>query len=194
MSNVVTASAATQLGKPYVFDTPLDASNPNPATFDCSGLTMWCYQKAGIVLPHNAAAQYAIMTKKPLDQAQAGDVMFWMDGGTIGHCAIYMGDGTIIEAPEPGKFVQQMPYAYWKQPLSTVGSYTGDQQTPTENAVTTANLAVAQGVGTATGGAGSSLSFGNLFTDLTSKTFWSRIGIGALGALVLLIILWEYVT
>ena len=32
-------------------------SNPN-TSFDCSGLTQWCYGKAGISLPRTAQAQY----------------------------------------------------------------------------------------------------------------------------------------
>ena len=40
-------------GWKYVFG----GSNPN-TSFDCSGLTSWCYGKAGISLPRTAQAQY----------------------------------------------------------------------------------------------------------------------------------------
>lgn len=45
--------AASRLGCPYVWG----ASGPN--TFDCSGLTMWCYRQIGISLPHYDRSQYA---------------------------------------------------------------------------------------------------------------------------------------
>ena len=46
-------------------------SNPN-TSFDCSGLTSWCYGKAGISLPRTAQAQYDAAQHIPLSQAKAG--------------------------------------------------------------------------------------------------------------------------
>ena len=51
-------------------------SNPN-TSFDCSGLTQWCYGKAGISLPRTAQAQYDATQHIPLSQAQAGDLVFF---------------------------------------------------------------------------------------------------------------------
>ena len=45
-------------------------SNPN-TSFDCSGLTQWCYGKAGISLPRTAQAQYDATQHLPLSQAKA---------------------------------------------------------------------------------------------------------------------------
>lgn len=201
MSNVVMDACVSQIGKPYVFDTPLDRNNPNPVSFDCSGLTMWAYAKAGIVLPHNAASQWALMKHRPVDQAQGGDVMFWQEGGTISHCAIYMGDGTIIEAPEPGKFVQRKPFAYWKPPLSTVGVYSGAGETGSESGVNIANIAALSGQGTATGNTldASSSSGISLFNDhgffswISTASNWARIGLGLLGGIILVFIVYHYV-
>lgn len=184
----------SQIGKPYVFDTPLDRNNPNPATFDCSGLTMWAYAKAGIVLPHNAAAQWALMKHRPVDQAQGGDVMFWMDGGTIGHCAIYMGDGTIIEAPEPGKSVQRKPFGYWKPPISTVGIYEGPNNTSAQSGVNIANIAALSGQGTATGQSSTSLfNDHGFFSWISTASNWARIGLGLLGGIILAFIVYHYI-
>ena len=44
--------------------------SPN-TSFDCSGLTQWCYGKAGISLPRTAQAQYDATQHIPLSQAQA---------------------------------------------------------------------------------------------------------------------------
>ena len=197
-NNVVLDAASSQLGKPYKFDTPLAADNPNPDTFDCSGLTMWCYNKAGIKLPHNAAAQWGLMSHRPIGDAQGGDIMFWDESGTISHCAIYMGDGTIIEAPEPGKSVQRMPFAYWKQPISTVGVYTGASEAGIASNINLANIATTQGVGTATGLPAVSLwsgltSVGTAISWISTLKNWERIGLFALGALILLFVVLHYV-
>ena len=45
-------------------------SNPN-TSFDCSGLTQWCYGKAGISLPRTAQAQYDATQHLPLSQAKS---------------------------------------------------------------------------------------------------------------------------
>ena len=51
-------------------------SNPN-TSFDCSGLTQWCFGKAGISIPRTAQAQYDATQHLPLSQAQAGDLVFF---------------------------------------------------------------------------------------------------------------------
>mgnify|MGYP000479565117 FL=1 len=53
-------------GWKYVFG----GSNPN-TSFDCSGLTSWCYGKAGISLPRTAQAQYDATQHIPLSQAKS---------------------------------------------------------------------------------------------------------------------------
>ena len=56
-------------GWKYVFG----GSNPN-TSFDCSGLTSWCYGKAGISLPRTAQAQYDATQHIPLSQATLLDM------------------------------------------------------------------------------------------------------------------------
>ena len=59
-------------------------SNPN-TSFDCSGLTQWCYGKAGISLPRTAQAQYDATQHLPLSKAALASiglmyaVQFWND-------------------------------------------------------------------------------------------------------------------
>lgn len=83
---------------PYVFG----AADPQTA-FDCSGLTLWCYKKAGISLPHNAQMQYEqSYTFTERDKAQPGDLLFYHypnnRGVYISHVGIYAGNGQIIDA------------------------------------------------------------------------------------------------
>ena len=98
---IVTAAALSQQGKPYVWDTPLNFNTPNPSSFDCSGLTGWCYAKVGVTLPHYTGSQYVLLQHAPFSDAQPGDLIFY-SRITIYHVAIYLGNGQLIEAPEPG--------------------------------------------------------------------------------------------
>lgn len=94
-------SALAQLGKPYVWGAA------GPSSFDCSGLTMFAWGKAGIALPHNAAAQASVLRHVPYDQMQPGDLLFYEN--PIGHVAMYIGNGQMIEAPHTGAFVRVVP-------------------------------------------------------------------------------------
>ncbi|MCM3660252.1 NlpC/P60 family protein [Georgenia satyanarayanai] len=105
--------ARTQLGKPYVWG----AAGPNG--YDCSGLTQTAFARAGISLPRTTKAQYAATTRVPVDQLQAGDLVFYSNNGTasgIYHVAIYAGDGMRLHAPSPGKTVELVPM-YWPNVL-----------------------------------------------------------------------------
>jgi cell wall-associated NlpC family hydrolase len=83
------------LGVRYVYA----AASPSVG-FDCSGLQMWAWGKAGISLPHNAAMQYDALPHVPLDQIQPGDLLFFYS--PISHVAMYLGNGMIIHATHPG--------------------------------------------------------------------------------------------
>ncbi|WP_037602129.1 C40 family peptidase [Streptacidiphilus rugosus] len=99
----VIAFARAQLGLPYVW------GGAGPATYDCSGLTMRAWQRAGISLPHFAADQYAESHPVTYRQLQPGDLVFWSHDGTpqgIYHVALYIGSDTIIEAPRTGDVVK----------------------------------------------------------------------------------------
>ena len=83
-------------GWKYVFG----SSNPN-TSFDCSGLTSWCYGKAGISLPRTAQAQYDATQHIPLSQAKAGDLVFfhstYNSGTYVTHVGIVRPEGRKLE-------------------------------------------------------------------------------------------------
>ena len=83
-------------GWKYVFG----GSNPN-TSFDCSGLTSWCYGKAGISLPRTAQAQYDATQHIPLSQAKAGDLVFfhstYNSGTYVTHVGIVRPEGRKLE-------------------------------------------------------------------------------------------------
>ena len=89
--------AAQYLGVPYVW------GGASPSGFDCSGLVMYVYAKLGISLPHNAAMQYASITHIAHGSEQPGDLVFFgSSAGSIHHVGIYVGGGSMIDAPYTG--------------------------------------------------------------------------------------------
>ena len=90
--------AKDQLGKPYVWG----ASGPD--SFDCSGLTMYAYGKAGISLPHYTGDQWNAGRHVAQSELVAGDLVFF--GQDLGHMGMYVGNGQFIHAPHSGDVVK----------------------------------------------------------------------------------------
>ena len=110
----VIARAQSQIGTPYVWGGG-DANGPTTGVnggsvsgFDCSGLVLYAFAAAGVALPHYTGYQYQRGTQVPASEAQRGDLLFWGPGGNQ-HVAIYLGDGTMIEAPQSGQNVTIAP-------------------------------------------------------------------------------------
>ncbi len=87
------------------------AQGANTVGFDCSGLTLFIYHKAGIRLDHYTGSQWnqgrRISARADL---QPGDLMFFAydtsDPATIHHVSIYLGNDKMIEAPQTGDVVK----------------------------------------------------------------------------------------
>ncbi|MFB7313173.1 NlpC/P60 family protein [Streptomyces sp. NPDC056192] len=116
-------AASGRLGTPYSWGggnsngpstgsccSPNGSSGKNIKGFDCSGLTLYAYAKAGIALPRTAAQQYAASEPVKPGQKRPGDLVFYGSSATrIHHVAIYVGGGYMIEAPRPGTSVRFSP-------------------------------------------------------------------------------------
>jgi cell wall-associated NlpC family hydrolase len=107
----VVAAAQSRLGLPYVWG----ASGPN--SFDCSGLTSWCYTNGGMRYPGRVdtaqrANANATWPYSGPDSAAPGDILWWP-----GHVALYVGGGSYIHAPQSGDVVR---YSNWNINSATV--------------------------------------------------------------------------
>jgi peptidoglycan DL-endopeptidase CwlO len=96
-------AAESQIGVPYVWggESPKGSGSPG---FDCSGLTSWAWGQVGVGLPHFSGAQMADSTPVPVSDLQPGDLLFYGPGGSE-HVAMYVGGGSMIEAPFTGASV-----------------------------------------------------------------------------------------
>ena len=116
----VVATARAQLGLPYV----VGGSDPQGG-FDCSGLIQYVFAQAGISLPRTAAQQggageevwSGAGASAPLDTTiRPGDIIYFPGGRDhYDHVALYVGDRTMIHAPDIGSVVSEAAVddAYW---------------------------------------------------------------------------------
>jgi cell wall-associated NlpC family hydrolase len=71
--------------------------------FDCSGFTSFVYQRNGISLPHNAAAQFSQGKRVSSGERKPGDLVFFSTTRRgISHVGIYVGDGKFVHASSGG--------------------------------------------------------------------------------------------
>lgn len=67
--------------------------------FDCSGFTMFVFDKIGINLPHQSGSQYEMGSAVSRDEMRPGDLVFFNTNGKgVSHVGIYVGDGDFAHA------------------------------------------------------------------------------------------------
>ncbi|MFM8927843.1 MAG: NlpC/P60 family protein [Rhodoluna sp.] len=113
--NIAFNFAKQQLGERYVL------GGMGPDIWDCSGITKASYQAAGIYIgTHSATNQFYNMASKrrliPIKDAVPGDLMWYsyVDDfyGDKYHVVLYLGDGMMLEAPNPLRVVRIVPLRY----------------------------------------------------------------------------------
>jgi len=97
---VAVAFAERQLGVPYLW------GGTTASGYDCSGLIQAAWRAAGIDLPRTTYDQINAGTRINRDQLRPGDLVF---SNGLGHVQLYIGHGTVIEAPHTGATVQYSP-------------------------------------------------------------------------------------
>jgi peptidoglycan DL-endopeptidase CwlO len=100
---VALAFAESQMGKPYQW------GGAGPGSYDCSGLTMVAWSKAGVEMPHSAQDQYDMTARVPISDLQPGDLVFFGTPTDVYHVGMYVGDGNMVDAPETGQDVMVQP-------------------------------------------------------------------------------------
>lgn len=91
-ANELVVYATNLIGTPYVWGGSNTAQG-----LDCSGLLYWIQRLAGSNVGRLTASGYSkIGTRIPIGQQKAGDFLFF--GDPVTHCAIYIGNGYMIES------------------------------------------------------------------------------------------------
>ncbi|MEW2395414.1 C40 family peptidase [Streptomyces sp. NPDC046862] len=93
--------AASKKGSPYKW------GGTGPKRFDCSGLTLYSFKKAGKKLPRTAQAQYNKTKHISAKSRKAGDLVFFHSGSSVYHVGIYAGKGKIWHSPKSGEVVKR---------------------------------------------------------------------------------------
>jgi cell wall-associated NlpC family hydrolase len=89
------AYAARQLGKDYEWGAE------GPRTFDCSGLTLRAWQRAGEEIPRTSQEQWKQLDHVPIRKMRPGDLIIYKRDAS--HVAMYIGGGEMIHAPRTGR-------------------------------------------------------------------------------------------
>jgi hypothetical protein len=145
----VVAEAQKYLGVPYLW------GGTDPAKgLDCSGFTQLVFGNLGIDLPRVSSQQAtAGRAVASLNDARPGDLVFFDNSSSragIDHVGIYIGNGKMIAAPQPGESVK----------VQDVGSPTVIRRVLPEQATT-----MAASSGSALGG----VPYANLFTQAANR-------------------------
>jgi cell wall-associated NlpC family hydrolase len=117
MREQILTIALKQLGDPY------RAGGAGPDSFDCGGFTQFVFKRAlGMDIARTSWGQYDQVQRVKTKEALPGDLVFFFEGGAH-HVGIYLGDGQMIDAPEPGKRISVNPISgsWWGRSFTGIG-------------------------------------------------------------------------
>jgi len=109
--------AKKQLGDPY------RAGSAGPHAFDCGGFTQFVFRRAlGMDIARTSRGQYQQVERIKKKDARPGDLVFFFEGGAH-HVGIYVGNGRMIDAPNPGESVSINPISgsWWGRSFTGIG-------------------------------------------------------------------------
>lgn len=109
--------ARNQLGDPY------RAGSAGPHAFDCGGLTQFVFRRAlGMDIARSSRGQYQQVERIKKKDARPGDLVFFFERGAH-HVGIYIGNGKMIDAPNPGESVRVSPISgsWWSRTYTGMG-------------------------------------------------------------------------
>lgn len=91
------AFATAQIGKPYVWGAE------GPGSYDCSGLTSQAWLAAKRPIPRTSQEQWRLLPRIDIQDMRPGDLIIYHADAS--HVGMYVGDGTIVHSPRPGRNV-----------------------------------------------------------------------------------------
>jgi cell wall-associated NlpC family hydrolase len=118
VNKTVVKQAKSHVGDPYRWGAA------GPGSFDCSGLVIFSYGKAGMkTLPRIAADQFTAARVIPASRAVPGDLVFYHDSvGAVYHVGIYLSPGNTVAAIDENQGVNYQ--RIWDPDSATYGSFT----------------------------------------------------------------------
>jgi cell wall-associated NlpC family hydrolase len=81
-------------------------TGPCSSGFDCSGLVQAAWAAAGVSIPRTTTEQWAALPHISMSALQPGDLIYY---NGVGHVAMYVGGGEIIDAPQTGEQIRKLP-------------------------------------------------------------------------------------
>lgn len=102
------------VGNPYVWG---GTSLTNGA--DCSGFTQSVFKDNGISISRTSRSQGSGGREVSLDNIQPGDLLFYSNGSSINHVALYIGNGQVVHASTEKTGIK-ISNAYYRTPCKAV--------------------------------------------------------------------------
>ena len=102
------------LGNPYVW-----GGTSLTKGADCSGYVMGVFKNFGVKLPRTSREQANSGRTISVSEAKPGDLIFYGNGKTINHVAIYIGGGQVIHASSPKTGIRISNVSY-RSPVKAV--------------------------------------------------------------------------
>lgn len=110
-------TAVAQVGDPYAW------GGTGPNAFDCSGLMVYSWARAGVSLPRTSRSQAAALRSVSVRDMRVGDLLFFRS--PVGHVAMYIGNGRFVDAPGRGRTVRIITGLHQRSDLVKVGRVLG---------------------------------------------------------------------
>ena len=103
----LTSIAYSLVGRPYI------SGGSGPYGFDCSGFVQYVYSLVGVNVSRSSSTQLYDGVGVSYENAQPGDIVLWGYNGVVTHSSLYVGNGTMIHAANPGTGVIVSNIAGW---------------------------------------------------------------------------------
>jgi cell wall-associated NlpC family hydrolase len=103
--------------------------------FDCSGLAVYVYERAGVEIPRTANEQQRAARPVALDALSPGDLVFFrIHSRHVNHVGIYTGGGRFIHAPRSGGTVSygNLGAGYYHQHFVGAGRFWNGEASATD--------------------------------------------------------------